>query len=317
MLLESKYEIHFAPLQGLTDASFRRLHSALFGGVDFYYTPFLRIERGLFRKKDLRDLAEDQLPNLVPQVLPGSADELKRLCEPILAKGGKRVDVNIGCPFPPVMSHGRGAALINNPDNLADVLQGMSSLSPQVEFSLKMRLGYSDPYQWENVIDAINATPLRHVTMHSRIAKQQYRGVCDTEAFDKFYTRCSHPVIYNGDLLTPADVEAVVTRWPGIRGIMIGRGLLADLALAARLRGKQDVDFEMAFRQLHEGMLADAQARMTEPRQVAEHMKPYWDFFCQDESFRREVKAVRKSRTADQYIAAAAALINAMARAKK
>lgn len=317
MLLESKYEIHFAPLQGLTDASFRRLHSALFGGVDFYYTPFLRIERGLFRKKDLRDLAEDQLPNLVPQVLPGSADELKRLCEPILAKGGKRVDVNIGCPFPPVMSHGRGAALINNPDNLADVLQGMSSLSPQVEFSLKMRLGYSDPYQWENVIDAINATPLRHVTMHSRIAKQQYRGVCDTEAFDKFYTRCSHPVIYNGDLLTPADVEAVVTRWSGIRGIMIGRGLLADLALAARLRGKQDVDFEMAFRQLHEGMLADAQARMTEPRQVAEHMKPYWDFFCQDEGFRREVKAVRKSRTADQYIAAAAALINAMARAKK
>lgn len=317
MLLDSKYEIHFAPLQGLTDVSFRRLHSALFGGVDFYYTPFLRIERGLFRKKDLRDLAEDQLPNLVPQVLPGSADELKRLCEPILAKGVKRVDVNIGCPFPPVMSHGRGAALINNPDTLADVLQGISSLASEVEFSLKMRLGYSDPFQWENVIDAINATPLRHVTMHSRIAKQQYRGVCDTEAFDKFYARCSHPVIYNGDLLTSADVEAVVTRWPGIRGIMIGRGLLADLTLAAKLRGKQDVDFDMAFRQLHEGMLADAQARMTEPRQVAEHMKPYWDYFCQDESFRREVKAVRKSRTADQYIAAAAALINAIARAKK
>lgn len=317
MLLDNKYEIHFAPLQGLTDVSFRRLHSTLFGGVDFYYTPFLRIERGLFRKKDLRDLSEDQLPNLVPQVLPGSADELKRLCEPIFAKGLKRVDVNIGCPFPPVMSHGRGAALINNPDTLDDVLRGISSLSSEAEFSLKMRLGYSDPLQWENVIDAINATPLRHVTMHSRIAKQQYRGVCDTEAFDKFYGRCSHPVIYNGDVLTPADVEAVVNRWPGVRGIMIGRGLLADLALAAKLRGLPDADIDTAFRKLHDGMLADAQARMTEPRQVAEHMKPYWDYFCQDDNFRREIKAVRKSRTADQYIAAAAALINAMSRAKK
>ena len=37
-MLDQKYEIHFAPLQGLTDVSFRRLHAQLFGGVDFYYT---------------------------------------------------------------------------------------------------------------------------------------------------------------------------------------------------------------------------------------------------------------------------------------
>lgn len=311
-MLDKNYEIHFAPLQGLTDVSFRRLHAQLFGGVDFYYTPFIRIERGLFRKRDLRDLADDNLENLVPQVLPCSAEELEKLCEPILAKGGKRVDVNIGCPFPPVMAHGRGAALINNPDALADVLAGISKLSSDIEFSLKMRLGYSDASQWEAVIDAINDTPLRHVTMHARIAKQQYRGECDLEAFDRFVAKCKHHVIYNGDLLSVKDVEDAIHRWPSLRGVMIGRGLLADMSLARKLRGDDVADFATAFRQLHDGMFSDAQSRMTEPRQVAEHMKPYWDYFCQDDAFRRDIKAIRKAHTADQYEAAAIPLINKM-----
>lgn len=311
-MLDKNYEIHFAPLQGLTDVSFRRLHAQLFGGVDFYYTPFIRIERGLFRKRDLRDLADDTLENLVPQVLPGSAEELERLREPIISKGLQRVDVNIGCPFPPVMAHGRGAALINNPDALADVLAGIAKLSSDIEFSLKMRLGYSDYAQWESVIDSINDTPLRHVTMHARIAKQQYRGECDLEAFDNFLAKCKHPVIYNGDLLTVKDVEGVISRWPSLRGVMIGRGLLADMSLARKLRGEEVADFASAFRQLHDGMLADAQSRMTEPRQVAEHMKPYWDYFCPNEAFRRDLKAIRKARSADQYEAASTPLISKM-----
>lgn len=311
-MLDQKYEIHFAPLQGLTDVSFRRLHAQLFGGVDFYYTPFIRIERGLFRKRDLRDLADDTLENLVPQVLPGSAEELERLCEPIISKGLRRVDVNIGCPFPPVMAHGRGAALINNPDALADVLTGIAKLSSDIEFSLKMRLGYSDSAQWEFIIGSINDTPLRHVTMHARIAKQQYRGECDLEAFDSFFAACKHPVIYNGDLLTVKDVEDTISRWPSLRGVMIGRGFLADMSLARKLRGEEVADFASAFHQLHDGMLSDAQARMTEPRQVAEHMKPYWDYFCQDEAFRRDLKAIRKARSADQYEAASIPLISKM-----
>ena len=36
--------IHFAPLQGYTDDIYRRLHHQLIGGVNTYYTPFLRME---------------------------------------------------------------------------------------------------------------------------------------------------------------------------------------------------------------------------------------------------------------------------------
>ena len=47
----------FAPLQGYTDAAYRRFHNETFDGcIDSYYTHFLRVEHGDVRAKDLRDI---------------------------------------------------------------------------------------------------------------------------------------------------------------------------------------------------------------------------------------------------------------------
>ena len=43
--------IHLAPLQGYTEAAYRNAHAAVFGGVDVYHTPFVRIDRGEFRHR--------------------------------------------------------------------------------------------------------------------------------------------------------------------------------------------------------------------------------------------------------------------------
>ena len=79
------YEIHFAPLQGYTDWIYRNNFARFFGGADAYYTPFIRLEPGhAFRNRDLRDMnpANNSVPLLIPQILPGNADEFR------------------GCPFP-------------------------------------------------------------------------------------------------------------------------------------------------------------------------------------------------------------------------
>ena len=39
--------IYFAPLQGYTEAFYRRAHNAIIGGVDEYVTPFLRLEKNM------------------------------------------------------------------------------------------------------------------------------------------------------------------------------------------------------------------------------------------------------------------------------
>ena len=51
--------IHFAPLQGYTEAFYRNAHAACFGGIDSYYTPFVRLEKDGFRNKDVREIAPE------------------------------------------------------------------------------------------------------------------------------------------------------------------------------------------------------------------------------------------------------------------
>lgn len=44
--MQNTLPIHFAPLQGYTEAIYRNAHDAFFGGVDTYYTPFVRLDNG-------------------------------------------------------------------------------------------------------------------------------------------------------------------------------------------------------------------------------------------------------------------------------
>ena len=63
--------IHFAPLQGHTDDVYRRTHHALIGGIERYYTPFVRVEAGSIRSKDRRDIDPKNNAGVpvVPQII--------------------------------------------------------------------------------------------------------------------------------------------------------------------------------------------------------------------------------------------------------
>lgn len=303
-------EIHLAPLQGLTDTPFRRLFGEYFGGVDYCYTPFIRIERGDIRARDLKELDADEMDNLVPQILPGSGDEVKRLTAAIAERGYKRVDINIGCPFPPIAAHGKGCVLFNFPERIEDILRTASEIK-EVEYSLKIRLGFTDCNQWKAVTDVINDTPLRHVTVHSRYGKQQYKGECDKVAFGEFLSVCKHPVIYNGDLKSKEDVESVVEEFPGIKGVMIGRGILSDMSLALEIRGEEKKDTHN-FRRYHAELLDCHVQRMNGgSMQVLGKMKPYWEYLY-PEAPKRLHKNIQKAKTIDIYQSAVAALLYAV-----
>lgn len=304
------YEIHLAPLQGLTDTIFRRLFDDYYGGIDYCYTPFIRIERGDFRARDLKELEADELKNLVPQILPANGDEVIRLSEAIIERGYNRIDINMGCPFPPIAAHGKGCVLFNYPDRISDILAAASSMT-DVEFSLKIRLGFTSCEQWKDVIEDINDTPLRHVTVHARYGKQQYKGECDKEAFGEFLEACKHKVIYNGELKTKADVDEITSRFPNIAGVMIGRGILANMSLAREIRGEATLDTNN-FRRYHAELVdAHAQHMSGGDVQILGKLKPYWEYLYQEAPHRLH-KNIQKAKTLDVYLASVAALLHAI-----
>ena len=198
--------IAFAPLQGYTDSAYRRAHHECVGGVDEYYTPFVRIEGGEVRKKDLRDTdpeANDGVPT-VPQVIAKDGDEFARLCDALQEQGWGRIDLNMGCPFPMQVKAGRGSGLLQHPDHIEEIQREMLR-RPEVLFSVKMRLGQESMDEGLALMPIVNDMPLVHVTLHPRLGRQQYKGVADREAFSRFYELCRHPLVYNGDIATMED----------------------------------------------------------------------------------------------------------------
>ncbi len=94
--------IHFAPMQGYVDGAYRRLHYAIYGGVDCYYTPFMRIEKREPRRQDFQRLKDSKGDgtSLVPQIIFGSEDEFLALTNAVRSWGFNRIDLNLGCPYP-------------------------------------------------------------------------------------------------------------------------------------------------------------------------------------------------------------------------
>lgn len=89
--------IHFAPLQGYTDSVYREAHTRVFGGVDTYYTPFVRIEKGGFRNKDLKDIACDRnrQVHVVPQLIASTPDEFRSIVRLFQENGYREADINL------------------------------------------------------------------------------------------------------------------------------------------------------------------------------------------------------------------------------
>ena len=240
-------KILFAPLQGYTTGIYRKAHAEIFGGVDAYYAPFLRIENGKPREKDLRDLnLFDGNAREIPQIIANSVDEFKILADALIAKGYTEIDFNMGCPFPMQVNRHRGAGLLSDEQavqEIMDVIRTAPTIvkgTAPVKFSVKMRLGQDTPDEAFALLPILNEAPLSQITLHPRLGKQQYKGAIDFKSFEKFYEECRHPLVYNGDITSVSQISEMERKYPKLTGVMIGRGMLAHPSLATEYKGLYD-----------------------------------------------------------------------------
>ena len=297
-------KIYAAPLQGLTEHIWRNIHAELFGGIDAYYTPFIRLEKGSLRNKDIREIApENNIGNhCIPQILAGNGEELERLVNEISQKGYDRIDINMGCPFPPIAKKGKGAGILQHPDKVAELCSIIKG-HDEIKFSIKMRCGMESFDEWKRLADTINETPLEEVIMHPRIGTQQYKGDINMEAFEEFRKACAHPVVYNGDIRSLSDCNSLQERIPELYGIMIGRGLLANPELANEIRNNKEADTENTLRKirtLHDLTLAEYCNTLHGETQILMKIKPYWEYLMPDMD-RKARKKIMKSTSLDKY----------------
>ncbi len=306
--------IAFAPLQGYTDAVYRRAHWECVGGVDEYYTPFVRMEKGEVRRKDLRDTNPGRNSGVptVPQVIARDAEEFARLCDALQGQGWRRIDLNMGCPFPMQVRASRGSGLLQHPDKIEEIQREMLRRK-EVAFSVKMRLGWENIEEGLRAMPIINEMPLVHVTLHPRLGRQQYKGVADMEAFARFQEACRHPMVYNGDIVQVENGKWKVGNGGDavddnkIKGVMIGRGLLArpwttreQGAASGTARDKADI-----VREMHERVYRYAEGNLCGESQMLARLHAFWEYI---DIPQKEKKAIMKAGTMRRYREAVAAV---------
>ena len=298
-------KVYAAPLQGFTEAAWRNAHCRVFGGVEAYYTPFVRLEKGEIRNKDRREVSvsQNQVNSLIPQLIASEPDEMEQLVHFLLAEGYREMDVNMGCPFPLLTKRCKGSGILPHPDKVGGLLSVMSRF-PEVSFSVKMRLGWQDADEWKALLPLLNESCVKQITLHPRIGKQQYKGTVDMESFTAFYDQCTLPLVYNGDLCSMDSISSVFQQFPRLKGVMLGRGLLADPSLAEAVMNGKVLERKQLYSKvlkMHE-LMFEQYARNIEggDAQLLQKMKTMWEYLLPDLD-KKARKAITKSTKLEVY----------------
>ena len=265
---------YFAPMEGLTDSVFRRLHHTYFPGVDRYYMPFISptMHRTL-TPREARELPPaDSVPfTAVPQILTKVADDFLWAAQQCAQLGYSEVNLNLGCPSGTVVSKGKGSGMLADPAQLDRFLDAVFSAA-SIKISVKSRLGITDPQEFPKLLDIYNRYPITELTLHPRVRKAFYSGRVEMDMFAYCAANSVNPVCYNGDIRNVSDIENIAKQFPTVQSVMIGRGLIGDPGM---LSGGTTIP---ALEGMFNAMLEEYMALFGGSRNAMFRLKEHWGF---------------------------------------
>jgi len=319
-------KLHLAPLHGVTNRVFRDSYFRHFSGFDGAVAPFVVAIPGSTAKprhfKDLLPnpsgspgiararLAGDPAPSLAAQILGNDPSAVAATAAVLVGLGYREVNLNLGCPFAMVAKKRRGSGLLPYPGLVGEILDELCAV-PEVEASVKVRLGRFDPGEILALMPVLNDHPLSRVIIHPRIGTQMYRGTVDLDGFAGAAEACRHRVVYNGDIGSRGDYEALSRRFPGVEEWMIGRGAVSNPFLPEEIKsGAIEGDRLSRLRGWHEDLYRSYQEALCGPGHLLDKMKELWTYLgASFPSARRELAALGRSKSKAEYERATAAIL--------
>ena len=223
-------QLYFAPMEGITDSIYRRLHHQYFPGIDRYYMPFLSptMHRCLTHKED-RELPIANSVDFcaIPQVLTKNAQDFLWAAQQCRDRGYEEVNLNLGCPSGTVVSKGKGAGMLRDPAVLDSFLDEVFR-STVLPVSVKTRVGIEDGEEFPRLLEVFNRYPIQELIIHPRVRKDFYKPPLRMEWFEFAARSTSIPLCYNGDICSREDLLNIQKQFPDLHAVMIGRGLIGS-----------------------------------------------------------------------------------------
>lgn len=289
---------YFAPLEGLTDSMYRRLHHKYFPGIDRYYMPFLSpTQHRVLTNREERELPlADSVPfTAVPQILTKNAQDFLWAAQVCRDRGYTQVNLNVGCPSGTVVSKGKGAGMLASPETLDAFLEEVFSASP-IPVSVKTRLGVEQGEEFPKLLEIFNQYPIAELIVHPRVRKDFYKSAIRWEWFDFCLENAKIPLCYNGNLTSLAQIEAFREKYPQVESLMIGRGFIVDPGM---LSGPFDAARVEAF---HDELLETYIEAFGSERNAMFRMKENWFYLLRRfEDSEKLGKRLRKTTDCQEF----------------
>ena len=224
-----------APMQDVTDLPFWRLIAG-YGGADVYYTEYFRVHAdSRLERPILESITRNPTGRpVVAQMIGNDIPALVRTARELQQHDIAAVDLNLGCPAPVVYRKCAGGGLLRDPARV-DAILGALRDTVRVAFTVKTRIGFSDPAVFEELLPIFARHSLDLLTVHGRTVAEGYRSAVHYDYIARAVAAMPCPVLANGNVWSAARAQEILDL-TGAHGLMIGRGAIRNPWLFEQIR---------------------------------------------------------------------------------
>ena len=223
-----------SPMDGVTDAPFRRLCRVLSGDrMGLLVSEFVPTDGDAVFNVDghrqLKFFPEErpfgvQIFGRFPDKMAAAAQKIAVTLKPDF------IEVNAGCPAPKVAGKGSGSGLLRDLPRLQEILHDVRAALDQsgvdMPLSLKCRIGWdSESINVMETLAIAEGEGVEMLTVHGRTRLQGYNGLADWDWIGKVAAAAKIPVIGNGDVNSVEVARERINNY-GVAGVSIGRGAM-------------------------------------------------------------------------------------------
>lgn len=226
-----------APMEGVTDAVFRQV-VARATRPDLFFTEFTNVNSFASMKGRENALERFKIVETDPPIIAqiwGSVPEYFSETAGALSKlGFVGVDINMGCPDRHVVANGGGSGMIKTPELAVECIRATKKAT-DLPVSVKTRLSYSNKegLQYNQWLPLLLNEHLSMLSVHLRTKTEMSKVPAHYELIPEILKMRDEiapetKIIVNGDIKNRREAEKLEEKYPGIDGVMIGRGAISN-----------------------------------------------------------------------------------------
>ena len=222
-------------MQDVTTLEFMRVIDR-YGGPEVYWTEYFRVHGDSRPEKWILDSITKNPTGkpVIAQLIGNDIPALVRTAKLLQKFPVAAIDLNLGCPAPIVYRKCAGGGLLREPKKI-DAMLGALRDAVVVPFTVKTRIGFESPAEFDTLLPLFAKHPIDLLTVHARTVKQMYRPGVRYDLIARAAKEMKCPVLLNGNVFSAAQAKQLLAETK-VRGLMIGRGAIRNPWLFDQIR---------------------------------------------------------------------------------